>query len=349
MQWNTRVTELLGCKYPIIEGALTGLGAKCADFAADVSKTGALGCIVAHSYKSKDKLRDAIKLVRDRTDNPFMVNLTLGIFGDQSDALEVCIEEQVPCIETAAFKPDEYVDRIKQSGIPWIHKAATVDFVVKAEKLGADAVVLVGIEGYGFKALKQLPTLTAISYAARKITVPLIAAGGIGDARTMLAALFAGADAVYMGSAFLATKECPFSDKIKENMIKAQPDNVELISELISLPRPEDYHEVMSLKGKIPLNEWLMRMEAMMLKQKKWKASDMVQGMSEENMFDKAIEAAEKDEKERKVEGRPKGPFSFVCGFIDKIPTVQEFIDEMVTEAEKIVKEKAERWGLDVA
>lgn len=338
MKWNTKITEMLGCKYPIIEGGLTGLGTKNGDFAAEVSKTGAVGCLTAHSYRTPETLAEAIRKIRDATDNPFTVNITIGLSENTDELVDVCIDEKVPCIETAAFRPDAYAARIKESGITWIHKGATIDFIKHAEKLGVDAVVLVGLDGYGFKAIRQLPTFTGIAWAARQVKVPLIAAGGIGDARTMLAALMAGADAVYMGSAFMATKECPISTKIKENMVLAKPDHPGLIYELIAPPDPEAYRDIMSKRGEMPLNKWLISLEMVMLKRHQWKDVDPTQ-MDESKIF-------EADEKSKPLDDRHKGPFSFVCGYIDHEPTVAELIDTMVSEAEEIMKNTVERWGL---
>lgn len=336
MKWDTSVTRLLGCKYPILEGGLTGLGEKNHEFAALVSGTGAVGCLTAHSYKEPERLREAIREIREVTENPFTVNITIGLSSNTHDLVEVCIEEKVPCIETAAYKPDEFVPRIRESGITWIHKAATVDNIKHAEKLGADALVLVGLDGYGFKNIRQLPTFTAIAWAARQVKVPLIAAGGIGDGRTMLAAMMAGAEGVYMGSAFMATSECPVSDKIKENMILAKPDHPGMIFELVAPPDPEAFEEVMSKRGEMPLNRWLMSLEMVMLKKHQWKGVD-VSGMKEEKIL-------ESDDAGPSIEDRPKGPFSFVCGYIDRDLTVAEFIDGMVEEAERIMKDKVKQW-----
>jgi len=338
MKWDTDITRLLGSEYPILEGALTGLGTKNGDFAAAVSETGAVGCLTAHSYRGPDALRQAIQKLRQTTAKPFMVNLTIGIARDIDDLLTVCIEEKVPCIETSAYRPDAYAARIKDSGITWIHKVATVENLRHVEKLGVDAVVLVGLDGYGFKSIRQLPTFTAIAYAAQQTTVPLIAAGGIGNGRTMLAALMAGAEAVYIGSAFMATKECPISDRIKQNMILARPDHPGLIQELIAPPDDKAYLEVMAKRDKMPLNHWLINLEMVMLKHQKEKVED-IEGRSEEDVIMAQSAASPADD-------RPKGPFSFACGYVDSEPSVAEFVQGMVGQAEKIMREKVERWRL---
>lgn len=339
MKWRTRLTELLGCKYPIMEGAYAGIGTW--EFAAAVSKTGAVGCLTAMTSKTPDGLREDIQKLRKATKNPFTVNITLGICPHIDDMFEVCFEEDVPAIETAAFRPDEYAERIKESGITWIHKAATVDFCKHAEKLGADAVVLVGLDGYGFKNIRQVPTFTSIAWAAPQLNVPLIAAGGIGDPRTFLGALFLGADGVYLGSALMATKECSLSDRIKENIVKAQPDHPDLIRELLAPPIPKDFAEVLKMREKMPLEEWLISLEKVMLKHPDWK--DVDPAYLQELLKSGGTEVIELFPS---LGTRPKGPFSFACGYIDRIVTVQEFIENMVKGAEKILKIKAEEWEL---
>jgi NADH:quinone reductase (non-electrogenic) len=336
MKWDTEITRLLGCRYPILEGALTGLGTKNGDFAALVSRTGAVGCLTAHSYREGEPLREAIRNLRATTEQPFMVNLSIGLATKIEELLAVCIEEQVPCIETSAFRPDAYAGRIKAAGITWIHKAAVVENILHAEKLGADAVVLVGLDGYGFKSIRQLPTFTAIAYAAQQIKVPLIAAGGIANGRTMLAALMAGAEAVYIGSAFMATAECPIADRIKQNMIKARPDHPAMIREMLAPPDLKAYVEVMSRRKDLPLNKWLMNLEKVMLKRQDEDFGD-VEGRSEGD-FLAAVSAGE---------DRPKGPFSFACGLIERVVPVAEFVQNMVSEAEQIMTDKVGRWGLN--
>ncbi len=250
----------------------------------------------------------------------------------------MCIEEEIPIIETAGYRPDVYAEQIKESGITWIHKGATIDFVKHGEKLGADAVVLVGLDGYGFKNIRQLPTFTSIAWAAPQMEVPLIAAGGIGDARTMLAALMAGADGVYMGSAFMATKECPISERIKQNMINAKPDHPDLIYELLAPLRPEDYQEVMELRRRMPVEKWLPALEMVMLKHHEWKDVDFMK------VQEKILH--QDPDSPPSLGSRPKGPFSFVCGYINQIQTVQQLIENMVQDAEQIMTNVVRQWEL---
>ena len=144
MEWKTRVTELLGCKYPIMEGAFAGFGNW--RFAAAVADTGAYGLITGHVSRTPEKLREDIRRCRDATDGSFGVNLSIGRFQRIEEMLEVCIEEGVK-VETAGYKPDSLAPRIKEAGLTWIHKAARVKDALHAENLGADAVIVVGLEG----------------------------------------------------------------------------------------------------------------------------------------------------------------------------------------------------------
>jgi NAD(P)H-dependent flavin oxidoreductase YrpB (nitropropane dioxygenase family) len=234
----------------------------------------------------------------------------------------------VPHIETAVYKPDQYAERIKRSGIPWIHKGATVDFCKHAERLGADAVVLVGLDGYGFKHVKQLPTFTSIAHARKQIRVPLLAAGGIADGRTFLGALALGADGAYMGTAFEVTKESPLSEKLKRNVVEATPDQPGLIYELLAPPDMGEFTAVRAAKDNMPFEKWIPAMEAVHLKHKKWKE---VRPMWE--MAESLVEGKDKDLE--MLGDRIKGPYSFACAYIDHIPTCKELVERIIREAEE--------------
>jgi NAD(P)H-dependent flavin oxidoreductase YrpB (nitropropane dioxygenase family) len=227
MEWKTRVTELLGCKYPILQGAIAGLGDW--KLAAAVANAGAHGTITASISQTPQRLSADIKRCKEASSSAsgtFGVNLSIGICPDIEGMLGVCIEEQVP-IETSVYKPDAVAERIKASGLPWIHKAARVKDAVHAVEMGAGAIILVGLEGAGIKNPTQLPTMTTILWGRRQIKIPLIAAGGIGDAHGFMAAMGMGADGIMMGTAFLATRECPIKDSAKQSIINLTPENPE--------------------------------------------------------------------------------------------------------------------------
>ncbi|MEK7848402.1 MAG: nitronate monooxygenase, partial [Chloroflexota bacterium] len=147
MKWKTRVTELLGCEYPILQGALSRIGNW--KFAAAVSNAGAHGCLTAAVSLTPDRLREDIRRCRDATDKPFSVNLTVGMCPHIDEMLDVCLDEGVEVIETAVFNADPIGKRVKEAGRKWVHKTATVRHALHAEKNGADALILVGLEGIG--------------------------------------------------------------------------------------------------------------------------------------------------------------------------------------------------------
>ena len=306
MEWKTRVTELLGCKYPILQGAFAGFGNW--QFAAAVAETGAHGLITASVPRTPEQLREDIKRCRDATDGAFGVNLSFGICPRIEEMLEVCIEEGVQ-VETAVFKPDSLAPRIKEGGIKWIHKAARVKDALHAESLGADAVIVVGLEGVGFKSPEQLPTLTTVTWGTKQLKVPFIAAGGIGDARGFLGALGMGADGIMMGTAFMATKECPTNEVSKKDMVQSRPDNPRLRFRVLSHATPEDCAEVMKKRSELPLSEWLPMLERIQPKDSDWRGSADSPAPS------------------------PVG--SLAVGAIDNVLTVKEFIDSIIREAEE--------------
>ncbi len=258
MEWKTRITELLGCKYPILQGAMAQLGNW--QFAACVAQAGAYGTITSSVSGTPEKLREHIRECRKATagsPGSFGVNLSIGMTPSIEEMLQVCIEERVP-VETSVFKPDALVPGIKAGGLKWIHKAARVKDALHAQELGPDAIILVGLEGAGIKNPEQLPTMTTIIWGRTLIEVPLIAAGGIGDAHGLLAALGMGADGIMMGTAFLATKESPVKDSMKQAIIGLKPDDTELRQRVMvpgpprrptdapSEPREPDYSRAVS-------------------------------------------------------------------------------------------------------
>jgi NADH:quinone reductase (non-electrogenic) len=224
MEWKTKITDLLGCKYPILQGATERLGVW--PLAAAVAEAGAHGIITASISKTPEQLREDIRSCKKATAGTFGVNLSIGICPRIDEMLEVCIAEQVP-VETALNKPDAMAKRIKESGLKWIHKSARVKDALHAQELGVDAIILVGLEGGGIKNPAQLPTLTTIRHGVRTLSVPVIAAGGIGDGHSFLGALALGAEGVMMASAFLTTKESMISQQYKEAMLHLHLDDPE--------------------------------------------------------------------------------------------------------------------------
>ncbi len=320
MEWKTRVTDLLGCRYPILEGAYAGIGNW--KFAAAVAETGAYGLITASAYKTPDKLREAIRKCRDATDGAFGVNLSFGICPRIDEMLEVCIEQEVP-VETAAYKPDALAPRIKEAGLTWVHKCARVRDAVHAEKLGADAVIVVGLEGVGFKSPEQLPTLISTIQAKKELKVPFIAAGGIGNAHGFMGALGMGADAIMMGTAFMATDECPLSEKAKEKIVRSSPYHPQLRSQVLSPPDPVAFKEAMDMRGKLPLEEWLRMIERVNFKDPAWKTDSDPTG---EYGFD-----------DEWIGEKPSKIVSLAVGVLDQVVPVNDLVQGIVKGAEELM------------
>ncbi|MFC2003782.1 NAD(P)H-dependent flavin oxidoreductase [Chloroflexota bacterium] len=314
MKWRTRVTELLGGQYPILQGALHGFGNW--QFAAAVAETGAHGTLTASVSKTPERLRDDIRRCREATDKSFGVNLTFGACPRIEEMLEACLEERVGVVETAAYIPKLLASRIQASGATWIHKTARVKDALHAEKLGADAVIVVGLEGVGFKHPLQLPTLTTTVLAARKLKIPFIAAGGIADARGLLGAMAMGAEGIMMGTAFLATHECPISTAAKEAIVQTAADDPQLLHRVLAPPDPEAYKEVISMRRNVPLDKWLGMLERVNLKDPNWKAAWG---------------------NETEIKARLNKLVSLAAGLIDHVPTVKELIDGIIRDAEQIV------------
>ena len=319
MNWKNRVTDILGSKYPIIQGAFAGFGTSA--LAAPVSDAGGFGIITAGALRTPEELREDIKRARSMTDKPFGVNLSVGLCPQIDEMREVAIEERVPVVFTAAYRGDDHGRRVQEAGLKWVHKVATVHHALAAERQGADAVVLVGLEGAGFKSIQQLPTLIAVLSAARMMKVPLIASGGIGDGHGLVAALGMGAEGIYMGTRFMATKECPISERYKQTLVDAQPWDANVRDRALVPPRPEEYEKVMKQRGEKVTGEWLRRLELVLLKESPDATADWESDFS-------------KDDPE--VALRVTGG-SLAVAVIDSVLSVRELIDTIIRQAEEIL------------
>lgn len=323
--WKTRVTEMLGIKYPIIQGSFGGFGTS--DLAIAVSEAGALGMITANALKTPERLREDIRRLKSKTDKPFAVNLTMTMTPELDAMVDVVIEEGVPVVETSAYRADAYGKRLQRAGIKWIHKVATVRHALAAEAQGADAVVIIGLEGTGFKNPEQLPSLIGIPWALRQLRIPIIAGGGVGDSRGFMAMLAMGAEAVYMGTAFLTTKECPVPERYKQMLVEASPADPKFRDRNLVPTRTEAYARVLAKKGTMPDAQWLAELEAT---------------LSHPNMdMEKVQEIFRGDEIEAVLEFVPG---SLAVAVIDKIMSVKELIENIIAGAEEIRR----RWALEL-
>lgn len=230
MNMKTRVTELLGIRYPIIQGGMQWVGL--AEMAAAVSNAGGLGMLTGLSQPTPQALADEIDRYRAMTDKPFGVNMT--IFPTikpppYEEYIDVIIAKGIKVVETAGNKAADFIPKMKAAGIIILHKCVAVRHALSAERLGVDAISIDGFECAGHPGEEDVPGLVLIPAAARQLTIPVIASGGIGDGRGMAAALVLGAEGINMGTRFCATKEAPIHDNIKQALVDATERDTRLI------------------------------------------------------------------------------------------------------------------------
>jgi nitronate monooxygenase len=227
---KTRVTELLGVRYPIIQGGMMWVGT--AELASAVSNAGAFGILTALTQPTPEALAKEIERCRGMTDKPFGVNLTIlpSINPPPYEAyLDVVIGSGIQILETAGNNPKEFIAKAKAAGVKIIHKCVAVRHALSAERNGVDAVSIDGFECAGHPGEDDIGGLILIPIAARKLKIPVIASGGIGDGRGMAAALVLGAEGINMGTRFCATKEAPIHDEIKQALVRASERDTRLI------------------------------------------------------------------------------------------------------------------------
>jgi NAD(P)H-dependent flavin oxidoreductase YrpB (nitropropane dioxygenase family) len=233
--FQTRITRLFGIRYPIIQGGLHWLAT--APLASAVSEAGGLGLLSSLSFPDQEALRQEIRRTREMTRKPFGVNLSMLPELTEKDRteeiLQVIIDEGVPVVETSGRSPEPFAKRLKTAGIKLIHKVPSVRFAQKAESIGADAVTIVGFECGGHPGMEDIASLVLIPSVADAVTIPVIAGGGIADARGFLAALALGAEGVVMGTRFVPTEECPAHPRIKDWFVKAKETDTLIIQRSI--------------------------------------------------------------------------------------------------------------------
>ncbi len=220
MALKTRFTETFGIEHPIVQGGMQWVGR--AELVAAVANAGGLGFITALTQPTPDDLRREIDRCRKLTDKPFGVNLTIlpaitpPPYAEYRQAI---IDGGVKIVETAGYKPQEHVDHFKEHGIKVIHKCTAVRHALSAERMGVDGISIDGLECAGHPGEDDVGGLILIAAAADKVKIPMIASGGFGDARGLVAALALGADGVNMGTRFMCTVESPIHQKVKEQIV----------------------------------------------------------------------------------------------------------------------------------
>jgi NAD(P)H-dependent flavin oxidoreductase YrpB (nitropropane dioxygenase family) len=233
--FETRVTKLFSIKYPVVGGCMMHVSKP--DFVAAISNAGALGMMASAMYESQDEFRQAVRRVRDLTDKPFGVNLSLfpAIRPIDNDLYaEVILQEHVPIVETSGHRPpEELLARLKAGGVKTMHKCVSVRHALSAQKAGVDIVTVFGTEGGGHIGEVGLTTMVLVPSAVDALNIPVIAAGGIVDGRGLVAALALGAEGVTVGTRLLVTTECPIHDNLKRALASAtELDTLPILSTL---------------------------------------------------------------------------------------------------------------------
>lgn len=213
---KTRITELLGCKYPLIQGGMAWVAEH--TLAAAVSNAGGIGLIAGGSAPI-DYLREQIRLCKEKTDKPFGVNIML-MSPNADDLAQLCIDEKIAVVTTGAGNPGKYIPAWKEAGIKVIPVIPSVALAKRMEKAGADAVVAEGTESGGH--IGENTTMCLVPQVVDALEIPVIAAGGIADGRGIAASFMLGAEGVQIGTRFLASEECQIHQTFKELVVKAK-------------------------------------------------------------------------------------------------------------------------------
>ncbi|MBE8220480.1 MAG: nitronate monooxygenase [Alphaproteobacteria bacterium] len=314
---KTRITELFNIEHPIIQGGMHHVGF--AEMAAAVSNAGGLGIITGLTQPTPDDLAKEIAKCHTLTDKPFGVNLTfLPGFANPpyAEYIEASIAGNIHIIETAGRSPEQYMEIMKQADIKVIHKCTSVRHALKAERIGCDAISVDGFECGGHPGEDDIPNMILLPRAAEELKVPFVASGGIGNGKQLVAALALGAEGVNMGTRFIATKEAPVHDNVKQALVEASELDTTLI--MRSLRNTERV-----LKNKA--------VERIIEKEKELGDKVTIQDIMGEvaGVYPKIMSEGTMD----------AGAWScgMVAGLIHDVPTCKELVDGIMAEANDII------------
>jgi nitronate monooxygenase len=263
---KNRLCRLLGIEIPIVQGAMQWLSVP--ELAAEVSNAGGLGIITAATFPEEGELARQIRRMKQMTDKPFAVNISLlpgRANTEKANAyIDAVIAEGAPIVETSGRNPEDLIDRLKSNGIVVMHKVPSVRFAQKAEQIGVDAVTVVSYESGGHPGMGEATSMIQIRKAAGELRIPLIAGGGITDGAAMAAALALGADGVVMGTRFIASLECPIHPAFKQLIVdSSENDTVLIMRSIKNVLRARENATTRAVlemeKNKAPLEELLTR------------------------------------------------------------------------------------------
>ena len=315
---KTRITELLGIRHPIIQGGMHYVGL--AELAAAVSNAGGLGIITGLTQPTPDDLGREIDRCAAMTDKPFGVNLTFLPAvkpPDYPGYVRVIVERGVRVVETAGNNPQKWLPELQKAGIKIIHKCTSVRHAKKAESIGCDALSIDGFECGGHPGEDDVPNFILLPRAADELRVPFVASGGMADARSLVAALAFGAEGINMGTRFIATKEAPVHDHVKQAIVRATELDTRLIMRTL-----RNTERVLNNAGVERLLEKERTLGADL------KFEDIVPEVA--GVYPRVMREGQVD----------AGAWScgMVAGLIHDIPTVKELVDRIMTEADALVR-----------
>ena len=229
--FRTRITEMLGIRYPIVGGTMMWITTP--EFVAAIANAGGLGILASAIYQDRREFAAAVDRVRELTDRPFAVNIKLfpamrAI--DNNEYVDVLVEKGVKIVETSGHSaPEDLCARFKEAGMTWIHKCVGVRYAQKVEAMGADIVTVVGYENGGATGRLDIGTLVLVPRVVESVKVPVIGGGGVSDGRGFLAVLALGAEGVMMGTRILATREAPVHENLKQALVNASEQDTMLV------------------------------------------------------------------------------------------------------------------------
>ena len=320
---ETRFTKMVGIKHPVVQGGMQWVGL--AELASAVSNAGGLGILTGLTQPTPEDLQKEIQRCREMTDNPFAVNLTIlptikpVPYEEYAQAI---VDSGVKIVETAGRNPEPFLPLFKSAGIKVIHKCTSIRHSLKAEKIGCDAVSVDGFECAGHPGEDDVTNMILLPLAARRLKVPFLASGGLGDGKGLAAALALGADGINMGTRFMVTKEAPIHDKVKQAMVDASELDTALIYRTLSNTARVFKNSIAEKVLEIESQPGATRFEDI---------QPLVQGAKGKELFEEG--------------DLDRGIWSagMIVGLIDDIPTCEELIDRIVSEAEEIISERLQK------
>ena len=320
---KTRITELFGIQHPIIQGGMHYVGL--AEMAAAVSNAGGLGIITGLTQGTPNRLAEEIERCKTMTAKPFGVNLTFLPSvkpPDYPEFVRTIIDSGVTIIETAGNNPAQYLPDLKEAGVKVIHKCTSVRHALKAQTIGCDAVSVDGFECGGHPGEDDVPNFILLPRAAEELDIPFVSSGGMADARSLVASLALGAEGINMGTRFVATKEAPVHENVKQALVAAS----ELDTRLIMRPL-RNTERVLNNAA----------VEKLLEKEKALGSQLQFNDIAEElvGVYPRVMQQGELD----------AGGWScgMVAGLVHDIPTVKELIDRIMREADELIHQRLSR------